>query len=324
MFHFDRGLFLTQPALALDVQRRQACGFISHAHGDHMAPHELILCTPQTGRLLRQRISVKMVRELSYGVPVEWNGAELTAVPAGHVLGSAMLHVKRGELSLLYTGDFKLVPSATAQAAQPLPADVLIMETTFGHPRYRLPPRKETAGRLIELVQKTLHSGATPVIHAYALGKAQEVTRILTSAGIPVQQHPQVYAISRVYEECGCPLGDVKKFSGRPITGHAVVAPPRWHKSTPMEGIVRVVRFAVSGWANDPTAAQRMGVDHALPLSDHADYDELWQLIEQVQPREIFCTHGPEEFVDRLRRSGLNAHVLGKPHRKLEPILPGF
>ncbi len=48
MFHFDRGLKLTKADLSIDFRRRQPRGFISHAHLDHMARHELALCTPQT------------------------------------------------------------------------------------------------------------------------------------------------------------------------------------------------------------------------------------------------------------------------------------
>ena len=48
MFHFDDGLKLTAIDLAVDLTRRQPRGFISHAHGDHMARHELTFCTPET------------------------------------------------------------------------------------------------------------------------------------------------------------------------------------------------------------------------------------------------------------------------------------
>ena len=51
-------------------------------------------------------------------------------------------------------------------------------------------------------------------------------------------------------------------------------------------------------------------MDHAIPLSDHADYDELLAAVDQVAPRVVYCTHGPESFVDCLRSAGHNAHVL--------------
>ena len=53
-----------------------------------------------------------------------------------------------------------------------------------------------------------------------------------------------------------------------------------------------------------------MGVDVAIPLSDHADYDDLFETVEMVQPKVVFCTHGPKSFVDDLRKAGHNAHWL--------------
>jgi Cft2 family RNA processing exonuclease len=51
-------------------------------------------------------------------------------------------------------------------------------------------------------------------------------------------------------------------------------------------------------------------VDHAVPLSDHADYDELFACVDRVQPRVIYCTHGPVDFVERLRERGYDAYPL--------------
>ena len=74
----------------------------------------------------------------------------------------------------------------------------------------------------------------------------------------------------------------------------------------------------MTGWAIDPAWRWRLGVDYAVPLSDHADFDELIECIERVQPGIIYCTHGPAEFVDLLRERGHNAYPLedcrsGKP-----------
>jgi len=63
----------------------------------------------------------------------------------------------------------------------------------------------------------------------------------------------------------------------------------------------------------DPSAKYRLRVDHALPLSDHADYNELIEAVERVDPRKVYCTHGPESFVDRLCELGFDAAPLGRP-----------
>lgn len=308
MIHWENGLFLTRPRLGLDVRRRQPHGFVSHAHADHIAPHELAYCTPDTARLYRLRMgAARRTVELAYRVPREFGDVRLTAYPAGHCLGSAMLLVETQEGSLLYTGDYKLGESLTAERAELPRADVLVMESTFGKPRYRMPPRSETAARLIEIVQSALADGRTPVIHAYPLGKSQEVTRMLTLAGISVLQHPMIHAVSEAYIACGVDLGDVQAYRRELVPGRAVITLPKGSGKFRLAGLVRPVSIAVTGWAIDPGTKYRWDVDHALPLSDHADFDELLETAERVAAREIFCVHGPRDFIGHLRAAGFNA-----------------
>ena len=277
-----------------------------------MARHELAICTPATGRLYQLRLGTRPVLELPYRQPLDYAGMRLTTYPAGHCLGSAMLLADNGEQKLLYTGDFKLGESATAERAELPKADILVMECTYGEPQYRLTPREQAIAELVGLVRQTLDRGATPLIQAYTLGKSQEVTRILTLAGIPVQQHRSIHEVSQVYTACGVDLGNYQLYIDGPRPGHAVIVPPRMHKPETLPGLKQVVTFAVTGWAMNGSAQVRWGVDHAIPLSDHADYDELFVAVGRVEPREVYCTHGPETFADRLREAGFNAFTLGR------------
>jgi Cft2 family RNA processing exonuclease len=311
MFHYDAGIFLTLAQMGVDVRRRQARCFVSHAHADHIARHELAFATLATACLYRHRLGAHhRVREMKYREPLEFGGLRLTAWPAGHCLGSAMLLAEDGERSLLYTGDFKLGESATSEAAELPHADTLIMECTFGRPHHRLPPREDVIAELLAIVSAALEDERTPIIHAYSLGKSQEVTKILTANGIRVLQHPTIYAVSRVYEECGMDLGDYGEYSAKVLNGHAVVTLPRGCKDFRLAGMKRIVSIAVTGWAAEGWAKHRLRVDHALPLSDHADYDDLIETVRLVEPREIFCTHGPAEFADHLCDLGFNAYPL--------------
>jgi enoyl-CoA hydratase/carnithine racemase len=120
--------------------------------------------------------------------------------------------------------------------------------------------------------------------------------------------------MSQVYEECGCELGDYRLYPGNPIPGCPIVAPPASHRRSGLPGLTRVRSFGLTGWCLDPRKAARMQVDHVLPMSDHADYDELLELIERVEPKQIFCTHGPHKFAKQLRDLGHNACEL-EDHR---------
>lgn len=313
MFYWHGGLKLAKADLAIDFCRRQARAFISHAHADHIAPHQYALCTPQTAAFYQHRFGRRLVRELPYREPVDWGGLRLTTYPAGHCLGSAMLLAEDGDQSLLYTGDFKLGESATAERAELPRADILVMESTYGRPDYRLPPRPQVVEQLCDLVRAAIRDDAVPVIEAYALGKAQEVTRLLTAEGFRVRQHRKIYEISRIYESLGVELGRYELSDGAAEPGDVLLVPPRARR---LEQDLREVRIAVTGWAIDPRTQYRLGVAHALPLSDHADYDELMEAAARVGARKVYCTHGSESFVDRLREAGFDAYPLGRPEQR--------
>ena len=317
MFHYDAGLFLTSAQLGVDVRRRQPRCFVSHAHADHIARHELALATPITAQLYRHRMGPRhRVLEMTFRRSIEFGKLRLTAYPAGHCLGSAMLLADDGQRTLLYTGDFKLDASATAEPAELPRADILVMESTFGVPRYRMPPRDEVIGDLLAIVRAAIASGKTPVIHAYPLGKSQEITRILTLHGVPVLQHPNIYQISRIYQACGADLGDFKEYRGDVPAGAAVVTLPRGMNGFRLAGMRAVVSITATGWAVDRSTRYRLGVDHALPLSDHADFDQLIEAVRRVAPQEVYCTHGPHEFVGHLCDLGFNAFPLHPPRQR--------
>lgn len=100
---------------------------------------------------------------------------EITAYYAGHVLGAAMFHVKVGEESVLYTGDYNTTPDRHLGAAQSpkLRVDLLITETTYAttiRDSKRLRERD-----FLKRVHETVARGGKVLIPVFALGRAQEL-----------------------------------------------------------------------------------------------------------------------------------------------------
>lgn len=236
-----------------------------------------------------------------------------------------MLHATRPGGTFLYTGDFKLRPSRTVPAAGPAPADVLVMESTYGQPFFRFPPWEQVAAELAERAADALKAGRQPIVMGYSLGKAQEAVRILTDAGLPVTCHGAVYAMNAIHDRLGVALGRYRRYRFEDFHGPAaldlaergvLVAPPSAARSAFVTRFDNPLRIVLTGWAILKGAHFRYGVDHALPLSDHADFGELMELIDRVRPKKIFAHHGYREFVDHLRARGFDASP-AKPDEQL-------
>lgn len=310
---WEKGIWLPQIGWWLDAPHATVRSIVSHAHADHIARHREIVCTGPTARLLRERLGG---RRTVHALPFD-RAEPLTldcAVclhPAGHILGSALVrldHATHG--SLLYTGDFKLRPGLAAEPCAPPRADTLIMETTFGLPRYVLPPPGEAEQALLDFCRTTLAGGATPVLHAYALGKTQELVRLVGRAGLPVMLAPSAYRLTRVYEELGESMPPYAEFEPVRHAGHVVIAPAQ---AALLDWIHPRRTAVVTGWALDAATRYRAGSDAAFPLSDHADFPGLLAFVERVQPRLVYTVHGfAREFAQTLRARGVEAWALGQ------------
>ena len=58
--------------------------------------------------------------------------------------------------------------------------------------------------------------------------------------------------------------------------------------------------------------------DHGLPLSDHADFDELVSFAERCRAGVVHVTHGSKRFAEELGRRAIRAEFLhGKPQLRL-------
>ncbi len=316
-------MFLPGQGLWLDPRRGKEFAFISHAHSDHIARHRRVILSEATSRLLAIRLTGQRKEEvLGFGEGHDFGSFRATLLPAGHVLGSAQLFVEAAEGSLLYTGDFKLRPGASCGRAEWCAADTLIMETTFGLPRYVFPPAEEIEAEFVRICRGALDEGLVPLVLAYSLGKAQEAMCLAARAALPVMVHPSVQAMAEVYAELDPRFPSFSRYSRAGAPGHVVVCPPGKGASVVQRGLGKVRTIALSGWAMDTSFRFRTRCDAALPLSDHAGYDDLLRLVEWVAPRRVFTVHGfAVEFAADLRRRGVEAWALDGANQ-LEFSLP--
>lgn len=311
MFVYNKTIRLLDSRVTFDAASRQELCCVSHAHADHARPHQLTYATPATAALMQARLGNLRTRTVPFGQAVDIDGYRISFFPAGHILGSAQILAERPGQRLLYTGDFNLQESATAEALEIVTTDILIMECTFGHPRYQFPPRVELIDRLCAWIYATLNNGMTPVVIGYALGKSQEAMKILADNGFPLCVHGTIMKLVKVYENFGHDFGTVEPLRGSSILeGKVVVVPRRAELTRVINRIPNKRTLFLSGWAIHEGFKYRCGVDEALPLSDHADFRGLLEFVRRVNPKKIFITHGPADFAVYLRQLGYDAQPL--------------
>ncbi|MDB6006886.1 MAG: ligase [Prosthecobacter sp.] len=312
------GIYLPEADLWLDPHFGGKRAFISHAHSDHVARHEMTFCSEVTRDLMKTRYGYKSegeMRVLPMREVVEWEGWELRLLPAGHIIGSAMLHLTRKAdgATLLYTGDYKLRQGLSSERCELLHADTLIMECTFGLPQFTFPPTAQVVAQVLKFAQETLEDGGIPVLLGYSLGKAQEILCALAEAGHPVMVHKSIWDMTRAVAPLLGKLPDYRLFDAAHAAGHVLLFPPSNGRSIAIKKL-KVCRTAMlTGWALQPGARFRYQVDEIFPLSDHADYPELIETVEEVKPRRVWLVHGStREFAADLRLRGFEAWTLEK------------
>ena len=320
----ENSIYLPQINLWCDARQPVDFSFVSHAHFDHLAAHRRIIASEGTQRLMATRLPGQ--REelvLPFAQPHALDAeTEIELYPAGHILGSAMVRLTRKGEALIYTGDFKLRPGRSAEKCTPPRADVVIMETTFGLPRYIFPPAEKVLHDIVHFCREAIDDGEVPVLFGYSLGKSQELLSSLAEAGLPVMLHPQTVKMTEIYEKLGMVFPAYRPFLATEVSGHVVICPPQANQSAWLKKIKAHRTAVITGWAIDPAAVYRYQCQAAFPLSDHADFPDLLRFVELVQPRRVYTVHGfVEEFAQTLRERGFEAWALGVDNQ-LEMSLP--
>ena len=211
---------------------------LTHAHSDHTGALPMlakkkrlpgkVYCTPATKGITRVLLEDAVKRQerdspelleytfndvceaLSRMELVEWmesvqicDGVTASWIPAGHILGAAMIYIKGKRESILMTGDVSADQLTIPGLKMPdwCRPDVMVMESTYGDRQHK--NRAEQEATLIRDVAKEIEAGGKVLIPAFAVARSQEVIRILKDAmerkQIPVYVDGMVLKINEVY-----------------------------------------------------------------------------------------------------------------------------
>jgi Cft2 family RNA processing exonuclease len=323
----DKTLYVADLDLWIDSMRSRTRSYVSHGHSDHARAHDTIVTSTNNARVCRLRLGRRTVRPPSlldiperaeiryetheFNEPWRVGEHELTLFSAGHVLGSSQLLIEGERGRFVYTGDFKLEPSLTAEAPEVKRCDTVLMECTYGRPQYVFPPRAEIAAQMVAWARAALDDGVVPIFYAYSLGKAQEAMAILGRGGIPLAVHGAIASMARVYEEAGVDLPPYERYDATGFDGTSALVWPPSGRALPAAVRGKPVRTAsLTGWVLGRGTNFARGSDAGFPLSDHADYPSLLRYIELAQPKKVLLNHGSRDFTQRLRKLGVDAEYL--------------
>ena len=182
------------------------------------------------------------------------------------------------------------------------------MEATYGRPEYVFPPEEQTLDTACRVLRSWLDRGESPAIHAWRLGKAQELLHVLQGRGFDVAVEESVYQVARAYEEGGVSFpGPLKAFDGRWPEGRVVICPPGRAGRDVLNGVRGLRVMNLTGWAADGRSRWGRPGDADLPYSDHADFQELVDYVGAVGAKEVYTVNGFPDLAAHLRGLGYPA-----------------
>ncbi len=289
----------------IDPSRAVGKALITHGHADHArGGHGETIATPETLAIMELRYNTREgATPVQHGETLRLpGGVDATFIPAGHVLGSAQILLEHAGERVVITGDYKRRTDPTCAPFEVTPCDIFITEATFGLPVFVHPPIADEMTKLLRAL--TDNPDQCVLVGAYALGKAQRVIAELRAAGHthPIYLHGAMEKMCRLYQEHRVDLGELRLVADHTkddMRGSIVIAPPSALSSTWSRRLPDPITAMASGWMRVRGRARQRGVQLPLIISDHADWSELTQTIEDVNPHETWITHGREEALLR-------------------------
>jgi len=279
--------------------------FVSHAHSDHcrLKPLRVLSKIPKlmsraTKELIDPFGRLENTVLVEAGSSIEVAGLELEVHEAGHVLGSLQLLINAGE-SIVYTGDFCLEQRVILRPAQVLKADVLIIDATYGHPRYSFPPRTALYKQILKRVKEAISGGTGLIFAARPLGTSQELTALISLiAKLTPFVDRRIGDHNRVYEKYGEELGSY------------VV-----HPSIPPKNSIAIIPLTEQ--SNGTIPCTGWAIDSGIPLSSHADFEDLLRYVVESRAQRVytFSAHAKSLAEILQREAGIDAAPVSRRGR---------
>lgn len=291
----SKGLYCPVGDFYIDPLKKVDRAVITHAHSDHARSGSKAYLTLDRGvHVLRARIARKApIESLKFGESVNINGVKISFHSAGHVLGSSQVRLDyRGEVWVA-SGDYKLQKDLTCPAFEPVRCHTFITESTFGLPIYQWPDSEAVFEDINRWWQYNRDHGIVSILHGYSLGKSQRVLASIDSTIGPLYVHEAVAKINAAYEATGVHLPRaiaLKDDDDIDLRGALLIGPI----ANP-HAIANGAGFSMasaSGWLRAKRNRKASSLDRGFILSDHADWNDLLQVIQATGAQRVVVSCG--------------------------------
>lgn len=305
---------------AVSLDRRESganVDFVSHAHTDHISSARSssnILASQETLDLLDAVHGIKAKAAAE-------NCKNVKLLDAGHVLGSKQILVNDEQMgaSIVYTGDFQLQESRACRKIEMRGADIAVVDSTYYDPEINFGDRAETERAVQLWTEQRLNSGIA-MFGAYSIGKSQELISILNEIGIVPVVGKRIALANRAYKNAGVKLDYASEMDNamdyQQLTKGNFAAIVESHTLN-VEAFNYSNRFGKrisTAVATGLSKMMKFNVDVQFPLSDHADFKQVTEYIDNVDAKEV-VTYG--------NNSGRLAEVLNKRGYNAQPFVKG-
>ena len=303
----EQGLYCPQGQFYIDPWRPVERAVITHAHSDHSrSGSKEYWATSQSVPIMKHRLGADIhVNGCEFGQKIKMGDTWVSFHSAGHILGSAQIRIEHRGRVCVISGDYKRTADPSCDPFEVVPCDSFVSEATFALPVYKWETGAVTAKKILDWWQGDLERPS--IVFCYALGKAQRILSELKKlTDQTVYLHGAVATLTDIYRAQGILMLPTRLVTeaekGYAFKGDLILAPPSGHRSPWMKRFKDPQTAFASGWMQIRGARRRRGYEKGFNLSDHADWNELNQTIEQTTAKEVFLTHGRTDVLARYLR----------------------
>lgn len=291
---------------------------VSHAHGDHLFNEDKALQKIISSELTAELAAVR--NDLNKVSVLKHDDVEL--YESGHIAGARASLIETQAGSILYTGDVATRDRYYLNGFEPVSANILIIESTYGKPQYEFPPVEEVEKQVLDWLSDNYDQPA--LLFGYALGKAQKIQKLVSNSDRDrVFTTDAILNMNQIISQYKNVHFPKQEFSSEIQLGpgDVVILPSGLRKFDWVEDIVegqKAITAGFSGWAQEQSFIYRRDLDEGFVLSDHCDFPELISLVKQVDPDVVYTQHGfSSELARELTKRGFEARALQKNQTSL-------